>query len=458
MASAADPPPPYFCMGPGTYRVPMTMHADNRARLRERMVAAGHSTGVVLLAGGEQETRYDTDTDIVFRQESFFNWAFGVREPGFYGALDLATGAACLFLPTLPETYIVWCGEIKPAAYFRDHYRVEEAASFEDMEEWVMDRLAKARAKGGGVLAGALAKGAGARTWAGSSRQPIFVLHGVNSDSGKETKTTAMLPWMVDRPDVASVVVDRVTLHPIISDVRVYKSADELALMRHVSAVTSMAHVECMRGVRAGMPEYQLESLFQHHTYTHGGCRHQAYTCICACGPNSATLHYGHAGAPNERVLLETDIALLDMGAEYHCYCSDITCSFPVSGTFTADQRDIYNAVLDAQRVVMAAMRPGINWANCHRLATRSLIASLARIGVLRGDPAKAKDVDALLAAGLGPVFMPCGLGHFIGLDCHDVGGYLDGHPESRLQAAWADNNNTTLRRPEANLPSLPGY
>ena len=80
------------------------------------------------------------------------------------------------------------------------------------------------------------------------------------------------------------------------------------------------------------MMEYQLEARFLFHIADAGGCRHCAYTCICACGPNAAVLHYGHAGAPNDRRLLATDIGLLDMGAEYHCYASDITCSYLIGG------------------------------------------------------------------------------------------------------------------------------
>ena len=83
-----------------------------------------------------------------------------------------------------------------------------------------------------------------------------------------------------------------------------------------------------MREMAPGMKEYQLEARFMHHAYAFGGARNLAYTAICACGPNAAVLHYGHAGAPNDFVLEAGQIALLDMGAEYHCYCSDVTCSY----------------------------------------------------------------------------------------------------------------------------------
>ena len=91
-----------------------------------------------------------------------------------------------------------------------------------------------------------------------------------------------------------------------------------------------------------GMREFQLESLFKHHCYYAAGCRHVAYTCICASGMNGAVLHYGHAAAPNTRKITSEDMCLFDMGAEYHRYASDITCSFPASGKFTEDQKAVY--------------------------------------------------------------------------------------------------------------------
>lgn len=147
----------------------------------------------------------------------------------------------------------------------------------------------------------------------------------------------------------------------------------------------------------------------------HGGCRHAAYTCICACGPNSAVLHYGHAGAPNERHLEPSDMALLDMGCEYNCYASDITCSFPVCGTFTPDQTIIYEAVLDAQKQILAAMRPGVGWSDMHLLMHTVVLTHLRDAGLLVGD------VGEMMEVQLGAVFTPHGLGHLIGIDTHDV-------------------------------------
>ena len=132
-----------------------------------------------------------------------------------------------------------------------------------------------------------------------------------------------------------------------------------------------------MRTVKPGMKEYELESFFQHLCYSRGGCRHVSYPCVCgrcvlkhsnrthsrnvifSSGHNSTIIYYGHAGAPNDKTIRDGDMCLFDMGGEYCCYTSDITCSFPANGKFTKDQKIIYNAVLKANRAVMAAIKPG---------------------------------------------------------------------------------------------------
>jgi Xaa-Pro dipeptidase len=206
----------------------------------------------------------------------------------------------------------------------------------------------------------------------------IHLLCGVNSDSGA-TSTPASFPGLDALPTDASSL-----LHTSLVACRVLKSAGEVSLLRYVTKLTSEAHVSVMRAAKAGMFEYQLESLFLHHCYMWGGARHVGYTCICATAANAAVLHYGHAGAPNERQLQDGDIALLDMGAEYACYGADVTRSFPIGGTFSADAALIYNAVLAAQDAVFGAARPGVDWADMHRLAEATLLAALTACVCMR--------------------------------------------------------------------------
>lgn len=190
-----------------------------------------------------------------------------------------------------------------------------------------------------------------------------------------------------------------------------------------MAKISSDAHKAVMRAVRPGMLEYQAEAEFLKYAYFVGGCRHVSYTCICGSGVNGAVLHYGHASAPNDKTIGAADMCLFDMGANYFGYAADITCSFPASGRFTADQRAIYEAVLAANLAVQQASRPGVRWTDMHALANRVLLEHLRTIGIVRGD------IDAMMVAGINGVFQPHGLGHLIGLDVHDVGSYLPDCP-----------------------------
>lgn len=378
---------PHFSMGLDTFRVPMSLHADNRRRLVERLRRhPAAANAVVVLQGGEQPFEYDTDRQLPFMQESFFQYLFGVREPGFFGAVEVATGRALLFAPRLPQEYAWWMGEIEPPERIRERYTVDGAHYADEMAE-VLGRIAPQR---------------------------LLLLEGLNTDSGRRAQPASFA-------GIERFETDGAILHPELVECRVRKSADEIALLRWVNRISSDAHAEVMRRCRPGMMEYQLESWFLHEVYTRGGCRFTAYTCICGCGPHAGILHYGHQGAPNDGPLSEGDIFLNDSGAEYHGYSSDITCSFPVGGRFSDDQRGVYDAVLAANRAVQRAMKPGVSWPDMHRLAERVVAERLLGMGLLRGT------LDDLVLHHVPALFMPHGLGHLIGLDVHDVGGYPEG-------------------------------
>jgi len=191
--------------------------------------------------------------------------------------------------------------------------------------------------------------------------------------------------------------------------------------MRYVAKVSSDAHIAVMKQAKHGMMEFQAEAVFLFECYHKGGCRNMAYTCICATGENGATLHYGHAAAPNSMPLQDGHTVVFDMGAEYHCYCADITRCFPVNGKFTEEQKEVYETVLAAQEAVIKTMKPGVSWPAMHRLAERTILEELKKKGFLVGD------VDEMVKLNLAADFMPHGLGHLLGLDTHDVGGYPKG-------------------------------
>uniref|UniRef100_A0A0D6QZJ9 Xaa-Pro dipeptidase n=1 Tax=Araucaria cunninghamii TaxID=56994 RepID=A0A0D6QZJ9_ARACU len=380
---------------PDLPEVPMELHRQNRSKLvaamRQHLQAHGLPVhGVVFLQGGKEETRYCTDHLILFRQESYFAYLFGVREPDFYGAIDLATGKAFLFCPRLSEEYAIWMGKIPPLSDLKERYEVDEVYYTDEME---------------GILRSLVTV---------NENVVLYLLHGLNTDSNKFSQPATF-------EEMKNFKTNLDILHPILTECRVIKTNLELDLLRYVCEVSSAGHVEVMRKTRVGMKEYQLESTFLHYVYMYGGCRHCSYTCICATGENSSVLHYGHAGAPNDKILKDGDMALLDMGAEFHFYGSDITCSFPVNGRFTEDQKVVYNAVLGAHNAVISAMKPGVCWVDMHKLAEKIILQNLKDANILLGS------VDEMMEKRLGAVFMPHGLGHFLGLDTHDPGGYAEG-------------------------------
>ncbi|KAL5021319.1 hypothetical protein ScPMuIL_000474 [Solemya velum] len=379
---------PAYCRGTHTIVVSMELFGLNRKRLCEQLRSSKNvpQGAFVLLQGGESETRYCSDHEPLFRQESYFHWTFGVEEPDFYGGVEVDTGKAILFPPKLPDEYAVWMGRLLTETEFKERYAVDEVVFSSEIASYLK----------------------------GKSPSVILTLRGLNTDSGKYSREAAF-------DGISEFKVDNGILHPVISECRVFKTDMELDVLRYSNRISSDAHKEVMKAVRPRMYEYQLESIFRHCCSFSGGVRHLAYTCICGSGDNGATLHYGHAGAPNAKQIDDGDMCLLDMGGEYYCYASDITCSFPANGKFTEKQRGIYEAVFKSSRAVLAAAKPGVNWVDMHLLADRVHLEQLKSLGLLKGD------VEDMMKVRLGAVFMPHGLGHFMGIDTHDVGGYPEG-------------------------------
>jgi Xaa-Pro dipeptidase len=357
------------------YTINYDLHSQNRRKLIERFRDLWETNTVLLFEGGKTTYQHDSDTEHLFRQESNFQYLFGVAEQDFFGLIDLNTHHAVLFCPKLPADYAVWLGAIQPTGFFKEKYMVDEVHFVDDLPAYLVKIGAK---------------------------KALALKHAAFSPFAE-----ALQKLDVDR--------DRLKLE--IGECRVIKTDAELNLLRYVNQISSWAHIEVMKLCRVGMNESELEALFRFLTYKNGRCRHQSYICICASGKSSSVLHYPH----NDKVVENGQMMLLDMGAEYHCYCSDITNSFPTNGRFTQDQREVYDTVLAASRAVMHAMKPGVKWEDMHRLAERTILEKLKEYGFLQGDVAE------MIQHHVAALFFPHGLGHFMGLDTHDVGGYPPG-------------------------------
>ena len=238
---------------------------------------------------------------------------------------------------------------------------------------------------------------------------------------GRDERMTALLQELIDhsrsgRARTGRGVVSVVDPAAILHEMRLYKSPEELELMRKAVAASAGAHVAAMREVRDGAFEYELEALLEYHFRSAGGSG-WAYPSIVASGPNATILHY----TQNDRRMRDGDLVLIDAGAEFNGYCSDVTRTFPVGKGYSPPQRRIYEIVLRAQQEGIAAVRPGGSMDEVHRRATEVLVDGLLDIGLLSGEAGE------LIEKGEHARFYMHRTGHWLGLDVHDVGRYRVG-------------------------------
>jgi len=197
-------------------------------------------------------------------------------------------------------------------------------------------------------------------------------------------------------------------------EMRLRKSSDEIATMREAAAITKEAHLRAMQLTRPGMHEYEIDAELLHVFRKHGSER-PAYESIVGSGPNATILHY-RAG---NRVFNDGELLLIDAGCEYGYYASDVTRTFPINGSFSPEQRAIYEIVLRAQKACIDAVMPGATLDAIHQQAVRSITEGLVDIGLLDGER------DTLIEEKKYEPFYMHRTSHWLGMDVHDVGHYF---------------------------------
>ena len=214
-----------------------------------------------------------------------------------------------------------------------------------------------------------------------------------------------------------------VMLDRLVHEMRLFKSKAEVAAMSKAARVSAAAHERAMRICRPGMAEYRIEAELLHE-FAQGGCRAPAYPSIVAGGANACTLHYTR----NSDKLRKGDLLLIDAGAEYECYASDITRTFPVNGKFSRAQRDVYSLVLAAQAAAIDTAAPGRTFEDVHMAAVRVLVEGLLALGALKGRVKRIIDGEKYKR------FYMHRTGHWLGMDVHDVGSYRTGDEPRTLE------------------------
>lgn len=349
--------------------------------------------GIVYVRGAVVQHRYDTDTEISFRQESNFWYLSGVNEADYHLILDIRRGHFHLFTPKRDTMYAVWNGRVKTLNEIRElyapdelHYDTELASVLADLAPqriFVLDEAGK--------------------------ESLIEALDVADSASEKSAVASLALSLAQDR-------IETTTLRDALTFCRLHKTDAELERMRFAGQVNSYAHNEVLKALHPDAFEYEMKAVLDAHLMRHG-LLHPAYNGIFASGSNSAILHY----VENTRQMKDGELFLIDSGYEFEGYSSDITRTWPVNGVFNPDQRAVYSTVLEGQKAAIEAVRAGVKMEDLHLMTTRVMMEGLVEAGFLKGS------VDEIMEKNIFALFFPHGLGHFLGLDTHDPGGYPKG-------------------------------
>lgn len=329
----------------------------------------------------------NNDVHFPFRQESNFYYFTGFSEPG----------ALAIFLPGREEGEFIlfneprdpnmerWVGPRAGQQGACDVYGADQSFDIHLLDNKMVELLL--------------------------NRNTIFYLLGKNSQWDKKIST-----WLNQLQHTNSRSVFPRNLSDIgkfSSEMRLIKSKFEIETLRKVAKISAEAHLKMMEACCEGQFEYQLEAIFDHEV-KQKGCRSLAYQTIVGGGDNACVLHY----IDNKDPLKEGELVLIDAGGELGSYAADISRTFPVSGKFSDTQARIYQLVLDAQLAVIKEIKPGIPWNRLQEIAVEHLTSGLIELGILRGNLHKALEKKSYLA------YYMHNIGHWLGLDVHDVGSY----------------------------------
>lgn len=222
----------------------------------------------------------------------------------------------------------------------------------------------------------------------------------------------------------AKVPLQITDLDSILHEQRLIKSDYEIDCMRKAAAYSANAHCQAMRACRPNQYEYEIQAVIEYEMLV-AGCQRIAYPSIVATGENACILHY----TKNASNMSDGELVLIDAGAEYNYYASDITRTFPVNGQFNTEQTIIYDLVLAAQLAGIEKVKPGALWSDIQLAIVECVTKGLLNIGVLQGDLPALIEAEAYRS-----VYMHSS-GHWLGLDVHDVGRYKINEKSRKLEA-----------------------
>ncbi|KAM0428510.1 hypothetical protein ACHAPT_006870 [Fusarium lateritium] len=330
-----------------------------------------NANGYLYVEGQMSKLLEDSDENEPFRQRRHFYYLTGCDLSNCYFLYDIVSSKSTLFIPPVDPEEVVWCGLPLSPQEALEKYDVDEVKFSNDLDN---------------VLS----------HFSASQNSTVYTI---------AEKVSSNIKLGFNN-------VDSSVLKPVIDQCRVIKDEYEVAMIRKANRISSLGHEAIMKQASMADNEMQLEATFLGHCVAHGA-KKMAYPPIVAAGRAAAILHY----EANDRPLQGKQNLLVDAGAEWINYASDITRTIPLSGTFTKESRETYDIVYKMQMECIAMIKAGVMWEAVHLLAHEIAVEGLLQLDILKGTKADILSAQTSLA------FFPHGLGHFLGLDTHDVGG-----------------------------------
>ena len=331
------------------------------------------------------------DADYKYRPDSSFYYLTGCHEPNSLLVIcpDNSMGEDILFCREIDPKNVIWNGPMLGLADAKEKLLFDNSFDIQTLNE-ILPQLMLGRDK-------------------------VYFMLGTDSEFDKQivewTNAVKKAKWA--RSEAPH---ELVSLQAIIDDMRVYKSKNEIKCMQKSANIAAQGHVEMMKTCRPGLFEYNLNAVFLHSITNQNS--QVSYLPIVGGGDNACILHYIN----NNHELKDGDLVLIDAGAEYDYYASDITRTFPVNGKYSQAQKELYKIVLDAHAAALSKAKPGNHWNEPHDAAVEVITQGLIDIGLLKGDLKSNLEERNYIE------FYMHKTGHWLGLDVHDCGEYsVDG-------------------------------
>jgi Xaa-Pro aminopeptidase len=366
---------------------PPKINRQEFVRRRQALMSQMEPDSIAILPSSSEKIR-NRDADYPYRQDSDFYYLSGFPEPEAVLVLvpGRKHGETILFCRERDREREIWDGYRAGPEGACDIYQADDAFPITDIDD---------------ILPGLL-----------EGRERVY--YSMGRDQAFDQK---VMSWVnAIRAQVRSGATppgEFLNLDHLLHDQRLFKRAAEVRIMRQAAEISAQAHCHAMQVCKPGMYEYELEAELLH-TFVKSGARHPAYNSIVGSGNNACILHY----VENTQQMKDGDLVLIDAGCELEHYASDITRTFPVNGKFSPEQKAIYQLVLDAQLAAIDIIKPGNHWNDPHEVSVRVITEGLKALGLLKGK------VETLIKNEKYKQFYMHRIGHWLGMDVHDVGDY----------------------------------